>query len=40
VLSKLNNIKKIITETRTVEDNKSDIKDLNSYLKERDGLSK
>ena len=40
VLSKLNNIKKIITETRTVEDNESNIEDLKSYLKECDGLFK
>lgn len=40
VLSKLNHIKKIITETRSVEDNKSDINEIILFIEEKSGHSK
>jgi len=36
VLSKLNHVKKIITETKTVEDNKSDIDEITLFIKEEE----
>ena len=34
VLKELHHVKKIITETRTIEDNQSDIDDINKFIKE------